>query len=82
MIHFTKSQARFFFNNTVSVAITVVMTGGMLLVHLGYSDNFLKLWLSDFLVSCLIAIPTGLLIVPIISKWFNLHTENKKSAKN
>lgn len=55
--------------------MTVVMTGGMLLVHLGYSDNFLKLWLSDFLVGCCIAVPTGLLIVPIISKWVDLHTD-------
>jgi hypothetical protein len=66
MIHFTKSQARFFSNIAVSIAMTVLMTGGMLLVHLGYSDNFLKLWLSDFLVGCLISIPTGLLIVHYI----------------
>jgi len=76
MIHFTKSQARFFSNIAVSIAMTVVMTGGMLLVHLGYSDKFLKLWLSDFLVGCLISIPTGLLIVPIISKWVDLHTDH------
>jgi hypothetical protein len=76
MIHFTKSQARFFSNIAVSIAMTVLMTGGMLLVHLGYSDNFLKLWLSDFLVGCLISIPTGLLIVPIISKWVDLHKDH------
>jgi hypothetical protein len=76
MIHFTKSQARFFSNIAVSIAMTVVMTGGMLLVHLGYSDKFLKLWLSDFLVGCCIAVPTGLLIVPIISKWVDLHTDH------
>lgn len=77
MIHFTKSQALLFSNISVSVAMTLVMTGGMLLVHSGYCDNFFKLWLTDFLVGCLIAIPTGLLIVPIISKWVDLHTENK-----
>jgi len=76
MIHFTKSQARFFSNIAVSIAMTVLMTGGMLLVHLGYSDKFLKLWLSDFLVGCCIAVPTGLLIVPIISKWVDLHTDH------
>jgi hypothetical protein len=77
MIHFTKSQALLFSNISVSVAMTIVMTAGMLLVHSGYCDNFFKLWLNDFLVGCLIAIPTGLLIVPIISKWFNLRTENE-----
>jgi hypothetical protein len=77
MIQFTKQQTRLFSNISVSVAMTVVMTGGMLLVHSGYGDNFFKLWLNDFIIGCCIAIPTGLLIVPIISKWFNLHTENK-----
>lgn len=77
MIHFTKSQAQLFSNISVSVAMTIVMTCGMLFVHSGYCNNFFKLWLSDILVGCFIAIPTGLLIVPIISKWFNLHTENK-----
>jgi hypothetical protein len=77
MIHFTKSQALLFSNISVSVAMTIVMTAGMLLVHSGYCDNFFKLWLNDFLVGCLIAIPTGLLIVPIISKWVDLRTENE-----
>lgn len=77
MIHFTKSQARFFSNIAVSIVMTVVMTGGMLLVHSGYCVNFFNLWLNDFLVGCCIAIPTGLLIVPVISKWVELHTENK-----
>lgn len=77
MIRFTESQARLFSNVAVSVAMTVVMTGGMLYVHSGYCDDFFKLWLNDFLVGCCIAIPTGLLIVPIISKWVDRHTGNK-----
>jgi hypothetical protein len=64
-------QAKLLSNILVSISMTIVMTAGMLYVHSGYCDNFFKLWLSDFLVGCLIAIPTGLLIVPIISKWFN-----------
>lgn len=74
---FSAKQANLASNILVSISMTIVMTGGMLLVHSSYCDNFFKLWLNDFLVGCLIAIPTGLLIVPIISKWFNLHTENK-----
>jgi ABC-type glycerol-3-phosphate transport system permease component len=77
MIHFTESQARLFSNIAVSVVMTVVMTGGMLLVHSGYCVNFFKLWLSDFLVGCCIAVPTGLVLVPIISKWVDLRTDNK-----
>ncbi|MFZ4672492.1 MAG: DUF2798 domain-containing protein [Flavobacterium sp.] len=64
-------QTKLLSNILVSISMTIVMTAGMLYVHSGYCDNFFKLWLSDFLVGCLIAIPTGLLIVPIISKWFN-----------
>ena len=79
MILFTESQARLFSNVAVSVAMTVVMTGGMLYVHSRYCDDFFKLWLNDFLVGSCIAIPTGLLIVPIISKWVDLHTENKNT---
>jgi hypothetical protein len=74
---FSTKQANILSNIMVSISMTIIMTGGMLLIHSGYCDNFLKLWLNDFLVGCLIAIPTGLLIVPIISKWVDLHTENK-----
>lgn len=72
----------FFSVISVSIMKTFVLTDKMLLVHSGYCFTFFKLWLGDFLVGCLIGIPTGLLIVPIRSKWFNLHTENKKSANN
>jgi ABC-type glycerol-3-phosphate transport system permease component len=74
---FSTKQSNVLSNIMVSISMTIVMTGGMLLIHSGYCDHFFKLWLRDFLVGCCIAIPTGLVIVPIISKWFNLHTENK-----
>jgi hypothetical protein len=48
-------------------------------VHSGYCENFFKLWLNDFIIGCCIAIPTGLLIVPVISKWVDLHTDNKNA---
>ena len=72
-------QANLLSNISVSISMTIVMTAGMLYVHSGYSDNFFKHWLNDFFVGCCIAIPTGLVIVPVIAKWFNFHTENKKS---
>jgi hypothetical protein len=77
MIYFTQNQARLFANIAVSVAMTVVMTSGMLLAHSGYCENFFKLWLNDFIIGCCISVPTGLLIVPIISKWFEARTNNK-----
>ena len=74
---FSTKQSQLLSNVLVSVSMTVVMTGGMLLVNSGFCEHFFKLWFTDFLVGCCIAIPTGLLIVPIISKWCNLFTENK-----
>ncbi len=74
---FSTKQSQFLSNVLVSVTMTVVMTGGMLLVNSGFCEHFFKLWLHDFLVGCCIAIPTGLLIVPVISKWIYFHIESK-----
>jgi hypothetical protein len=70
-------KAKLLSNILVSISMTIVMTGGMLYVHSGYSDNFFKLWLNDFFVGCCIAVPTGLLVVPVISKWVELLTDLK-----
>lgn len=77
MAYFTESQARLFSNVAVSASMTVVMAGGMSLIHSGYCDGFFKIWAKDIIVGCPISIPTGLLIVPIISKWVDRHTDNK-----
>lgn len=74
---FSIKQANLLSNILVSISMTLVMTGGMLFIHSGYCDKFFKLWISDFLVGNFIAVPAGLFIVPIISKWADLHTENK-----
>jgi hypothetical protein len=72
----SKRQANLLSNILVSISMTVVMTGGMLYIHSGYFDNFFKFWLNDFFVGCCIAVPTGLLIVPIISKWTDQLTDH------
>ena len=70
-------QANLLSNILVSISMTIVMTGGMLYIHSPYIDNFFKLWLNDFFVGCCIAVPTGLLIVPIITKWTDQLTDIK-----
>lgn len=70
-------QANLLSNILVSISMTIVMSGGMLYIHSGYTDTFFKLWINDFLLGCCIAIPTGLIIVPVISKLFNHLTKNK-----
>lgn len=71
-------QSNLLSNILVSISMTIVMTGGMLYIHLGYTNSFLKLWLNDFFVGCCIAIPTGLIVVPMVAKLFNHLTDNKK----
>lgn len=70
-------QANLLSNTLVSISMTIVMTAGMLYVHSGYSDNFFKLWLNDLFVGCCIAIPSGLIIVPVISKQVGRLIDNK-----
>ena len=71
----SSKQAYFLSNILASILMTIVMTGGMLMLHSGYCLNFYNLWLNDFLIGCCIAVPTGLLIVPLITKWVNLNTK-------
>ena len=69
-----KKQAEFISNISVSVAMTIVMTGGMLYFHSGFCPNFFTLWFSDFLLGNCIAIPTGLLVVPVLTKFIAKRT--------
>ena len=71
----SSKQAYFLSNILASILMTIVMTGGMLMFHSGYCLNFYNLWLNDFLIGCCIAVPTGLIIVPLITKWVNLNTK-------
>ncbi len=53
----------------VSIAMTAVMSFGILLLRIGWRADFLKIWLGDFLVGCCLSIPTGFTVVPLIKKW-------------
>jgi hypothetical protein len=70
-------QANLLSNILVSISMTIVMTAGMLYIHAGYCDNFFKLWLNDFFLGCCIAVPTGLIIVPVVAKWTDQLTGDK-----
>lgn len=71
----TKTQGTILFVLLVSVAMTAVMSFGILLLRLGWQDNFLKMWFGDFLIGCCLSIPTGFTVVPLIKKWVDRMTE-------
>jgi hypothetical protein len=63
-----------------TVAITAVMSFGILLIRLGWQDNFLKIWFGDFLIGCCLSIPTGFTIVPLIKKLVDSLTDKDKNG--
>ena len=72
----SKNKAALASNILVSLAMTIVMTFGMLVVYRGWIPNFLQTWLNNFIVGSCIAVPTGLILVPIIAKWIDRNTLN------
>jgi hypothetical protein len=71
----TKTQGTILFVLLVSIAMTAVMSFGILLIRLGWQDNFIKMWFGDFLIGCCLSIPTGFLLVPLIKKLVDAITE-------
>ena len=72
----TKIQGTILFVLLVSIAMTAVMSFGILLLRLGWRDDFIKIWFGDFLIGCCLSIPTGFTVVPLIKKWVDSITEN------
>jgi Protein of unknown function (DUF2798) len=71
----TKTQGTILFVLLVSIAMTAVMSFGILLLRLGWRADFLKIWVGDFLIGCCLSIPTGFTVVPLIKKWVDSMTE-------
>ena len=71
----SKTQGTIFFVLLVSIAMTTVMSFGILLLRLGWRDDFLKIWIGDFLIGCCLSIPTGFTVVPLIRKMVDNMTE-------
>jgi hypothetical protein len=72
----TKRQGNILFVLLVSLAMTAVMSFGILLLRLGWREDFMKIWLVDFLVGCMLSIPTGFILVPIIRKGIDSITKH------
>lgn len=67
----------------VCILMSAIMPLGMLLLKCGLCNNLGAMWFNDFLTSCCIAIPSGLIIVPNVEKLLKYFTRNKfKSTCN
>lgn len=64
----SKAHSAILFVTLVSIAMTAVMSFGILLLHMGWRADFFKIWLPDFLTGCCLAIPTGFIVVPLIKR--------------
>ncbi|WP_297337554.1 DUF2798 domain-containing protein [Algoriphagus sp.] len=68
-------QAHILFIFLVSVMMTAVMSLAILLLRVGWNQNFILIWLGDFAIGCLFSIPAGFILVPLIRKWIDKRTE-------
>ncbi|WP_316756522.1 DUF2798 domain-containing protein [Pedobacter aquatilis] len=65
----SKVQSIIVFTIVVSIAMSGIMSFGLLLVRIGWHQGFLRTWFFDyFLVDLWLSIPTGFIVVPILKK--------------
>jgi hypothetical protein len=70
-----RNQANILFVFLVSILMTAVMSFAILALRLGFIENFLLIWLSDFAIGCLFSIPTGFVVVPLLRRMIDSITE-------
>jgi hypothetical protein len=72
----SKVQSIIVFTILVSLAMSAIMSFGLLLVRSGWQPNFLKIWFFDyFLIDLWLSIPTGFTLVPLLKKVVDSITE-------
>jgi hypothetical protein len=65
----SKIQSIIVFTILVSVAMSGIMSFGLLLTRTGWQPDFIKTWFFKyFLVELWLSIPTGFIVVPLIKK--------------
>jgi Protein of unknown function (DUF2798) len=64
-----KVQSLILFTILVSIAMSGIMSFGLLLTRIGWHHDFIKTWFFKyFLVELWLSIPTGFIVVPLIKK--------------
>ncbi len=70
-------QSIIVFTILVSLAMSAIMSFGLLLTRIGWHPDFLKTWFWDyFLVELWLSIPTGFIVVPLLKKLVDSISEN------
>lgn len=65
----SKVQSIIVFTILVSLAMSGIMSFGLLLTRMGWQPHFLKIWFFKyFLVELWLSIPTGFIVVPFLKK--------------
>ena len=65
----SKVQSIIVFTLLVSMAMSGIMSFGLLLTRIGWQPDFVKIWFFKyFLVELWLSIPTGFIVVPLIKK--------------
>ncbi len=65
----SKVQSIIVFTILVSIAMSGIMSFGLLLTRIGWQPDFVKIWFFKyFLVELWLSIPTGFIVVPLIKK--------------
>ena len=78
----SKMQSIVVFTLVVSIAMSAIMSFGLLLVRIGWHHGFLSTWFFKyFLVDLWLSIPTGFIVVPFLKKLVDKVTveDNSKS---
>jgi Protein of unknown function (DUF2798) len=65
----SKIQGIIVFTLLVSVAMSAIMSFGLVLINIGWGPHVLKTWFWDyFVVDLWLSIPTGFTVVPLLKK--------------
>ena len=65
----SKIQSIIVFTILVSIAMSGIMSFGLLLTRIGWEPHFLSTWFFKyFLVELWLSIPTGFIVVPLLKK--------------
>ncbi len=62
---------RFLFPFFMALTMAPIISGAMILINLGFVENFFAIWLKSFGIAFLVAFPTAFFVAPIVHKLVN-----------
>ncbi|CAL2094984.1 conserved hypothetical protein [Tenacibaculum sp. 190524A05c] len=61
---------------TMGVITTGIISFSLIVINLGFSNNFIQVWLKSWLLAYILVIPAILFIAPPIEKFVHNHFDN------